>query len=94
MSRVFSALLQLANSGNVVILREGGARSPSQPFCLRLQSLDRPHQHFADYRAPSFLTVQVGNPAARCPLLGLYRTRLYMESRRRLWDHVPGMRGS
>lgn len=67
-SRMFSALLQLVNNGNVVILREGSARGPSQPSSLRLQTLDCPHEHFADYRAPSFLTTKVSTlnaPARR-----------------------------
>ncbi|CAL5219116.1 g890 [Coccomyxa viridis] len=51
-SRLFSALLQLANNGNIVILR---GSNPGQPFQLRLASLEKKHQHFQDYRAPSFL---------------------------------------
>jgi hypothetical protein len=55
-SRVFSALLQLANNGNLVIMR---GSSPSEPFDLQLASLDRPHNQFEDYRAPSFLQTKV-----------------------------------
>lgn len=55
-SRLFSALLQLANNGNVILLR---GSDPSQPFSLQLASLDRPHQQFEDYRAPSFLQNKV-----------------------------------
>ena len=55
-SRLFSALLQLANNGNIVILR---GSCPGQPFQLRLASLEKKHQHFQDYRAPSFLQAKV-----------------------------------
>ena len=55
-SRLFSALLQLANNGNIVILR---GSNPGQPFQLRLASLEKKHQHFQDYRAPSFLQPRV-----------------------------------
>lgn len=55
-SRLFSALLQLANNGNVVILR---GSDPSQAFQLRLASLENKHKHFQDYRAPSFLQNKV-----------------------------------
>lgn len=55
-SRLFSALLQLANNGNIIILRSS---EPSQAFQLRLASLERKHQHFQDYRAPSFLQIKV-----------------------------------
>ncbi|BDA41730.1 Condensin-2 complex subunit H2 [Coccomyxa sp. Obi] len=64
-SRLFSALLQLANNGNVILLR---GSDPSQPFSLRLASLDRPHQQFEDYRAPSFLQnkdLNAPEPAAK-----------------------------
>ena len=61
-SRLFSALLQLANNGNLIILR---GSSPGQPFQLRLASLEKKHQHFEDYRAPSFLQAKVrGLPCA------------------------------
>ena len=56
-SRLFSALLQLANVGNLVIMRADG--SPAQPFALQLRSLHPAHAHFADYRAPSFLQAKV-----------------------------------
>lgn len=55
-SRLFSALLQLANNGNIVILR---GSNPGQPFQLRLASLEKKHQHFQEYRAPSFLQPRV-----------------------------------
>ena len=55
-SRLFSALLQLANNGNIIIVR---GSAPSQAFQLRLASLERKHQHFQDYRAPSFLQTKV-----------------------------------
>ena len=55
-SRLFSALLQLANNGNIIIVR---GSEPSQAFQLRLASLERKHQHFQDYRAPSFLQTKV-----------------------------------
>ena len=53
-SRLFSALLQLANNGNIIIVR---GSEPSQAFQLRLASLER--KHFQDYRAPSFLQTKV-----------------------------------
>lgn len=56
-SRLFSALLQLANAGNLVIVRTDN--SPAQPFALQLRSLDPAHAHFSDYRAPSFLQAKV-----------------------------------
>lgn len=63
-SRLFSALLQLANNGNIVILRGSG---PGQPFQLRLASLEKKHQHFQDYRAPSLLRAKVqGFPCCTC----------------------------
>ncbi len=65
-SRAFSALLQLANAGNVVILRAAG--SPSAPFKLQLQSLDAAHAQLADYRAPSFLQPKVCCACALCSL--------------------------
>lgn len=49
-SRLFSALLQLANNGNVALLR--GA-APADPFRLRLLRLARPG--LAGFRAPSCL---------------------------------------
>ena len=55
-SRFFSAMLQLANNGNIVILR---GSDPGQAFQLRLASLEKWHQHFHDYRAPSFLQPKV-----------------------------------
>jgi hypothetical protein len=72
-SRLFSALLQLVNNGNVVLLRGSAAADdsvadggPGQPFGgprqrfeLRLASLHRPHHQFDDYRAPSFLLSKV-----------------------------------
>ena len=56
MSRWFSAMLQLANNGNLVILR---GSDPGQAFHLRLASLEKWHQQFQDYRAPSFLQPKV-----------------------------------
>ena len=53
-SRLFSALLQLANHGNVALL--GGAR-PGDPFRLRLLRLARPS--LGAFRAPSCLQTQV-----------------------------------
>ena len=53
-SRLFSALLQLANNGNVALLR--GAR-PGEPFRLRLLRLARPS--LGGFRAPSCLQTQV-----------------------------------
>ena len=64
-SRTFSALLQLANAGNVAILR--ARDSPAEPFALRLQSLDAAHEQFADYRAPSFLQTKVRACAVQQP---------------------------
>lgn len=55
-SRFFSAMLQLANNGNIVILR---GSDPGQAFQLRLASLEKWHQQFQDYRAPSFLQPKV-----------------------------------
>ncbi len=60
-SRLFSALLQLANNGNIVILR---GSNPGESFQLRLTSLEKKHQHFQDYRAPSFLKPKVRAMAA------------------------------
>lgn len=54
MSRLFSALLQLANHGNVALL--GGA-CPGDPFRLRLLRLTRPS--LGAFRAPSCLQTQV-----------------------------------
>ena len=53
-SRLFSALLQLANHGNVALL--GGAR-PGEPLRLRLLRLARPS--LGAFRAPSCLQTQV-----------------------------------
>lgn len=55
-SRLFSALLQLVNNGNIVLLR---GETPAEPFDLQLASLHRPHDQFDDYRAPSFLQNKV-----------------------------------
>ena len=55
-SRFFSAMLQLANNGNIVILR---GSDPGQAFQLRLASLEKWHQQFQNYRAPSFLQPKV-----------------------------------
>jgi len=52
-SRLFSALLQLANDGNVALLR--GA-APGDPFALRL--LRRAQPSLAGFRAPSCLQAQ------------------------------------
>ncbi len=53
MSRLFSALLQLANDGNVALLR--GA-APGDPLALRL--LRRAQPSLAGFRAPSCLQAQ------------------------------------
>ncbi len=55
-SRLFSALLQLANNGNVALLR--GA-APADPFRLRLLRLARPS--LAGFRAPSCLQARCWN---------------------------------
>ena len=55
-SRFFSAMLQLANNGNIVILK---GSDPCQAFQLRLASLEKWHQQFQNYRAPSFLQPKV-----------------------------------
>ena len=49
-SRMFSAMLQLINSGNVQIHH---GSSPDDPIQLQLRSLHRPHQQFLEYQAPS-----------------------------------------
>ena len=51
-SRMFSAMLQLINNGNVQICHGG---SPEDPIQLQLCSLHRPHQQFLEYQAPSVL---------------------------------------
>ncbi|CAK0746455.1 hypothetical protein CVIRNUC_001693 [Coccomyxa viridis] len=63
-SRFFSAMLQLANNGNIVILR---GSDPGQAFQLRLASLEKWHQQFQDYRAPSFLQPKDINVQASGP---------------------------
>lgn len=51
-SRMFSAMLQLINNGNVQIHH---GSSPDDPIQLQLCSLHRPHQQFLEYQAPSVL---------------------------------------
>ena len=53
-SRMFSAMLQLINNGNVQIHH---GSSPNDPIQLQLCSLHRPHQQFLEYQAPSVLGV-------------------------------------
>ena len=53
-SRMFSAMLQLINNGNVLIHH---GSSPEDPIQLQLCSLHRPHQQFLKYQAPSVLGV-------------------------------------
>jgi len=48
-------MLQLANNGNLIIVRGSDTRT----FQLRLASLEKKHAHFEDYRAPSFLQTKV-----------------------------------
>ncbi|KAK9810243.1 hypothetical protein WJX72_007164 [[Myrmecia] bisecta] len=57
-SRMFSAMLQLINNGNVVIHR---GTEPDDPFSITLKTLDLPHHQFMDYRAPSFMHSKEGN---------------------------------
>lgn len=49
-SRMFSAMLQLINNGNIQILP---GQATDDPFQVKLQNLERPHQQFSQYRAPS-----------------------------------------
>ena len=49
-SRLFSAMLQLINNGNIHILP---GHASDDPFQIKLQNVDRPHQQFSEYRAPS-----------------------------------------
>ena len=53
-SRMFSAMLQLINNGNMQIHH---GSSPDDPIKLQLCSLHQPHQHFLEYQAPSVLGV-------------------------------------